>query len=154
MLFWLVVARLENVDDVGAAQALFQAMTFITFITNMGLPVAMAHYTSPSTVNLANWMLTARAALAVGSCIVFLVVAGWAEVFAPLWQWGWLAGSATFVILGVGFAAAVLIEMRLVTLRRWRLVVGRSAVAALARLVLVIPLALAIIDDNLEISRF
>jgi len=142
LLFWLIAARLEPAATVGRSQALFQVLAFVNYVANVGLPVALARYVGRSESRMANWMIDLRAVLAVVTTGVFLVAAGSTDLVEPLWSRGYVFGCAVFVFVGVGMALAVLAEMRLMTLRMWTGVVSRSALAALLRLPLVIPLAL------------
>ena len=43
-LFWWLAARLEAPATVGEASALFTAILFISYLTSMGLPIAVAKY--------------------------------------------------------------------------------------------------------------
>ena len=42
--FWLIATQLDTKTDVGRASALFTGVLFINYLTNMGLPVAVARY--------------------------------------------------------------------------------------------------------------
>ena len=148
LAFWLLAARLVEVDVVGESQALYQAIIFVNYVGNLGLPLAIAKFAGPDDANLANWITSVRVSAAAISTALFMVIAARADLLDPIWEMGTLAGGFTFLVLGVGLGLAVLMEARLMTLRLWKWVVIRGAVAALGRLPLLIPLLLGDLDGQ------
>lgn len=147
--FWLIATHLDTKTDVGRASALFTAVLFINYATNMGLPVAVARYApddgEPSTV-LFNWSIAYTGVSSVLGTVLFLVFLP-QSMADTLLQWGGPAGFAIFFLVVFGMSCAVLLEVRLMALRRWGWVFTRVAIVGMVRfaLVLVRPLG----DDAL-----
>lgn len=138
--FWLIAARIESSDDVGRAAALFTAVMLVNYATNMGLPVAVARYSpddgAPSTI-LFNWAILYTGASSLLGTVVFLAFLP-DSVSDTLLQWGWPAGAAIFLTIVFGMSCAVLVEVRLMALRRWGWVFTRVAFVGLIRFALVL----------------
>lgn len=138
--FWLIAARIESNDDVGRAAALFTSVMFVNYATNMGLPVAVARYSpddgGPSTV-LFNWSILYTGASSLVGTAVFLAFLP-DSVADTLWQWGLAAGVLIFLAVVFGMSCAVLVEVRLMALRRWGWVFTRVAVVGFVRFALVL----------------
>lgn len=138
--FWFIATQLDSKTDVGRASALFTAVLFINYATNMGLPVAVARYTPDdgegSTV-LFNWALVYTGASSLVGTALFLVFLP-ASMGDTLLQWGGPTGAVLFFLTVFGMSCAVLVEVRLMALRRWGWVFGRVAVVGLVRFALVL----------------
>lgn len=147
--FWLIATQIDSKTDVGRASALFTAVLFINYATNMGLPVAVARYApddrEASTV-LFNWSILYTGASSVLGTVLFLVFLP-RSMADTLLQWGGPAGFLIFFAVVFGMSCAVLLEVRLMALRRWGWVFTRVAIVGVVRfaLVLVRPLG----DDAL-----
>jgi O-antigen/teichoic acid export membrane protein len=144
--FWLVAARLDHSAAFGPASSLWAQLQLVNYLTGMGLPLALARYGTGRTRTvhvLFAWALLYTAATSlIGTVIYALVAPGLIDqaYLAPLWRWGPF-GLALFFVLMTGMSFALLVEVRLVTLRRWRWVLGRVLLLSLARFPLVaIPL--------------
>jgi O-antigen/teichoic acid export membrane protein len=134
-LFWLVAARSDAQTDVGHATALFTSTLFVAFVAGLGLPVAVARYAAGRGRDdhvLFAWsaLATSMAAAVAAAAYVALVSAGAVE---ELRAWRGAAGPALFVALTVGTALSVLVDVRLMTQRRWGLVLVRITLAGLGR---------------------
>jgi O-antigen/teichoic acid export membrane protein len=135
--FWVLAAGLEDKDVVGQATALFTSVMFVNYATNLGLPVALARYViddrSP-TLRLYGLFTAATAAssLLVAVAYVALLSGDAKESIQSLGA----AGAVLFVVVAVGFGLAVLVEVRLMALRRWGWVLGRVVLVSIGRLVL------------------
>lgn len=136
LLFWLVAARLDSTTTVGSAAALFTAVLFVNYATTLGLPVAVARYapdgSRPARVLFAWTLLLSTLASGAGSLL--FVVLGPASVVAPLWQWGRPLGVALFFLVATGTSFAVLVDVRLMAMRRWGWVLFKTLSVALVRL--------------------
>jgi O-antigen/teichoic acid export membrane protein len=137
--FWVAAAALEDKDVVGEATALFTSVMFVNYVTNLGLPVAIARYVvddrSP-TLRLYGLFsaATAVSSLVVGAVYVALLEGDARDVIESIG----LLGGILFVLVAVGFGLAVLVEVRLMALRRWGWVLGRVLFVAAGRLVLLV----------------
>lgn len=154
VVYWLIVARLVPTEDAGDTQALFQAAVFVNFAGNLGLPILLARHAQPESNALANWAVRWRVISAILSGIVFLVAASQSDLLSPLDSLGLLGGSALFITIGTGMALAVLIDVRLTTLRRWGWLVGRMGFAALIRIPLLLLVSTSAITTNLPLWLF
>lgn len=139
-LFWALAAHLSPQAVVGIGSALWAWVQFMNFATGMGLPVAVARFGSGRTrsVNtLFSWALIYTAVTSLAGTVVFAVVAPAfvrSEYLDTLWQWGVPFGLALFFLLITGMSFAILVEIRLVTMRKWGWVFGRVLAISLLRL--------------------
>jgi len=140
--YWSLAARANDGQSqvVGLAAALFSAMLFVNYLTGMGLPVAVARFAPANTrsVNvLFNWALIYTGVTSLVGTLGFFALA---PLFMPddalssLFQWGVPFGLLVFFLLVTGQSFAVLVEVRLVTLRMWGWVFTRVVIVALLRL--------------------
>jgi O-antigen/teichoic acid export membrane protein len=134
-LYWLIAARVDTQTDVGHATALFTSVMFVAFVAGLGQPVAVARYAAGRTRDdhvLYAWgaIATAIASAIVG--IAYLLIVSPAAV-DELRDWHGALGPAVFVFLCVGTALSLLLDVRLMTQRRWGLVLARAVIVAVAR---------------------
>lgn len=143
LAFWLLAARQHATDSIGEASALFQSLLFLNYVAGLGLPVALARFggLGPTSSVLMAWATRLRIAAAVVSAGLFLILTVTTDIADPLWGDGIPAGVVMYVVLAVGMALAVLVEVRLVTLRRWGWLLVRAGVPAVARLPLLLLVA-------------
>jgi O-antigen/teichoic acid export membrane protein len=146
--FWWLAARLQPATIVGQASALFTVILFISYLTSLGLPVAVAKYGSLDhqvTHTLWSWALVFTTASSLIGALGFLWVAptDLTQDLGSFGSWGFLAQLLFLFTMVNGMALALLVETRLVTLRAWGWMVGRVALLAIGRLplLLVAPLA-------------
>jgi O-antigen/teichoic acid export membrane protein len=145
-IYWVLAARANagETQVVGRAAALFSVMLFVNYLTNMGLPVAVARFAPANTrsVNvLFNWALLYTAVTSLIGTLGFFALASAflpEESLAALWQWGVPFGLTIFFLMVAGQSFAVLVEVRLVTLRHWGWVFGRVVLVALLRMPLLL----------------
>ena len=138
--FWWLAARLEPIDTVGQASALFSVVMFLNFLTSMGLSVAVARYASatPHAARaLFGWALTYTTVTSIIGTIGFLIIGPYVlsdDLIGSLWSKGPVVAFMLMFVLvdGVGFTA--LLETRLVTLRHWGWLFGRVLLINLIRL--------------------
>jgi len=137
--FWSLAARLQPASTVGQASALFTAILFITYLTSMGLPVAVAKYGAldhPATHSLWSWALVYTAGTSLLGTLGFLWIARWGFIddLGAFSTWNLPAQAGFLFVMVTGMAFAVLVETRLATLRSWGWVLARVAVLAIGRL--------------------
>ncbi|MFL6205456.1 MAG: lipopolysaccharide biosynthesis protein [Acidimicrobiales bacterium] len=145
-LFWLIAARVDEQSDVGHATALFTSVLFVAFMAGLGQPVAAARYAAGRTRAdhvLYAWGAAATAVAAVVFGIGYLLVVSPPAV-EELRDWHGAAGPALFMVLCAGTALALLLDVRLMTQRRWGLVLARQCVVGFARF----PLLLIPVDTD------
>jgi O-antigen/teichoic acid export membrane protein len=146
-LFWLIAARMDEKADVGNATALFTSVLFVAFVAGLGQPVAAARYAAGRTRDdhvIYAWGALATSAAAVIVSIAYLVIISPPAV-EELRSWHGAVGPAIFIFLSVGTALALLLDVRLMTQRRWGLVLARASLVGAARFPM---LALAVADDR------
>jgi len=140
LLYWSLAARFTTRGNVGLASGLFTIFLVTNYLTSMGLPVAVARFCIGATNSARALFNLAVIYTAVTSVVGALAVIGAALLLQPERSGEFLAlirerGAGAFMIfalLVVGQSLAVLVEVRLVTLRMWRWVFIRVvAVAAL-----------------------
>jgi O-antigen/teichoic acid export membrane protein len=134
-LFWLIAARMDTQTDVGHATALFTSVLFVAFVAGLGQPVAAARYAAGRTRDdhvLFAWGALASAVAGVVVALVYLAVLSPPAV-DELRSWHGSLGPAVFVFLCVGAGLSLLLDVRLMTQRRWGLVLARAVVVALVR---------------------
>lgn len=134
--FWLLVARAVSADEVGRAAALYSATLFVCYLTSLGLPIAVSRYASDSTQSSAilfAWSLLLTVAASLAGTAVFAAVSpdsireGLTGIPVGL---AWLAAF----LLTAGMAISLLVDVRLMALRRWSLVFWRGVLIATLRL--------------------
>jgi O-antigen/teichoic acid export membrane protein len=134
--FWWAAAVLEPSPAVGSAQRLFTLVMFVTYATSMGLPVVVARWCpdrSAQSAAIVRWsLLYSTVSSAIGTALIIPLAPD--DVLDPLWGSGGAVGSCLLFALITGISFAVLVEVRLMALRRWRWVIGRAVAVALARL--------------------
>lgn len=146
-LFWLIAARVDDQTDVGHATALFTSVLFVAFVGGLGQPVAAARYAAGRA--RADHVLFAWGALATASASGVFAIVYMAAVspraIDELSQWHGSLGPALFVFLCAGTALSLLLDVRLMTQRRWGLVLIRAVIVGAVRFPL---LALPIDSDR------
>jgi O-antigen/teichoic acid export membrane protein len=146
-LFWLIAARIDDKTDVGHATALFTSVLFVAFVAGLGQPVAAARYAAGRTRDdhvIYAWGVLATSTAAAVVSIAYLIVVSPPAV-DELRGWHGAVGPVLFVFLSVGTALALLLDVRLMTQRRWGLVLVRAIVVGAARFPI---LALSVADHR------
>jgi O-antigen/teichoic acid export membrane protein len=135
-LFWLLVTQRAPAEDVGRAAALFSASLFVCYLTSLGLPVAVSRYApdrSQGSATLFAWSLV----LTIGSSLVGVLAFA---AFAPESIRDALGSSRpglawlAVLLLVAGISISILVDIRLMALRRWPTVFLRSLLIAVLRL--------------------
>jgi O-antigen/teichoic acid export membrane protein len=137
--FWLLAAHSHSQATVGRASALYSAVLFLVYATNMGLPVALARYSADESQTarvLFSWSIIYSLATSAVATII-LVVAAPDTLLGSLWQWGHLAGTGLLAWFVMALAASTLLDVRMMTLRLWRWVFIRALLAGVVRVALV-----------------
>ena len=145
-LFWLIAARVDDQTDVGHATALFTSVLFVSFMAGLGQPVAAARYAAGRT--RADHVIYAWGASATAFAAAIIAV-GYLLVVSPpaieeLRDWHGTAGPALFVLLCSGTALSLLLDVRLMTQRRWGLVLARASLVGFVRF----PMLLIEVDQD------
>lgn len=140
LLYWAIATRVSSTAVVSQGGFLYACVLFVNYLTTMGLPVAVARFGPANTREVDTWFSWALIYTTVTSAagtIAFVAVAGLAfpgGQLDALWQWGVPAGLLLFFGYVTGQSFAVLVETRLVTLRRWGWVLGRVVLVVVLRL--------------------
>ena len=145
-LYWLIAARVDEQTDVGHATALFTSVLFVAFVAGLGQPVAAARYAAGRTRDdhvLYAWGASATVVASAVFAVSYLLVVSPPAV-DELRAWHGAAGQALFVGLCAGTALSLLLDVRLMTQRRWGLVLARAAIVGAARF----PLLLLPVEDD------
>ncbi|MFZ6003510.1 MAG: lipopolysaccharide biosynthesis protein [Actinomycetota bacterium] len=134
-LFWLIAARVDTQTDVGHATALLTSVLFVAFIGGLGQPVAAARYAAGRTRDDHVLFAWGAAATATASAVIAVAYLG---VVSPravdeLSGWHGALGPSLFVFLCAGTALSLLLDVRLMTQRRWGLVVLRALLVGAVR---------------------
>lgn len=146
-LFWLIAARVDSQTDVGHATALFTSVLFVAFVGGLGQPVAAARYAAGRTRDdhvVFAWGAIAMTAATALLALVYLIAVSPGAV-EELRGWHGALGPALFVFLCTGTGLSLLLDVRLMTQRRWGLVLLRATVVGAARFPL---LATSLVDDR------
>ncbi|MEY2475676.1 MAG: hypothetical protein QOG87_991 [Actinomycetota bacterium] len=135
-LFWLIAARLYPSVAVGRASALFTSVLLVNFLSNLGLPVAVARFghglAVESDVIFTRALVATSAASAVAAGVFFVVVEP--DALVALEGRGTLVAIGFFSVLVIGSSMAILFDVRLMLAREWRFVLVRTALVGVARL--------------------
>ncbi|MEO7571421.1 MAG: lipopolysaccharide biosynthesis protein [Acidimicrobiales bacterium] len=134
-LFWLIAARVDTQTDVGHATALFTSALFVAFVAGLGQPVAAARYAAGRTRDdhvLYAWGALATVVASALAAVGYLLAVSPAAV-DELRDWHGALGPSLFVFLCIGTALSLLLDVRLMTQRRWGLVLARALIVGIAR---------------------
>lgn len=144
--YWLLAARVDSQTDVGHATALFTSVLFVAFLAGLGLPVAVARYAAGRERDdhvLFTWAALATiVASTVGAAAYFGALHP--KAVDELTEWNRVGGPLLFVLLTTGSALSLLLDVRLMTQRRWGLVLARAAVVGAVRF----PLLALSVDEH------
>jgi O-antigen/teichoic acid export membrane protein len=134
-LFWLIAARSDPQTDVGHATALFTSALFVAFVAGLGLPVAVARYAAGRRRDdhvLFTWSILATTAASLLVATAYVTLLG-PDAVDELRSWHPVIGPLAFALLAAGTALSLLLDVRLMTQRRWGLVLARNVVVGVAR---------------------
>jgi O-antigen/teichoic acid export membrane protein len=140
-LFWLIAARIDLKAEVGAATALFTSVQFVTYVAGLGLPVALARYAVGRDDDADTIFTWGSIATVAAGIVASLAYVGFLWLVHPpstkvLFHspGPWIAA---FVVMVVGSALSLIVDVRCMTIRRWNLVLLRIALVAVLRLPLI-----------------
>lgn len=141
-VFWLVAARLDGSDDVGAAAGLFTSILFVAHLAGLGLQVSLARYAAgrgEDADSVFTWGVIASGGVTTLVALGFLGAVDTTGTDA-LADWHPVAGPAVFVAGAIGASQTLIVDVRWMTVRRWGLVVARIAAVGASRfLFLLVP---------------
>lgn len=152
-LFWLIAARTGTSAEVGQASALFTSVMFVNYLVGLGLPVALARYApdrSRSSDVVFTWGVVATTLSSLTGSLLYLVVVS-PPAADVITEGNWVAGAALFWVMVLGAAMSMLVDVRLMTARRWNLVLARMIVVGFVRIPL---LAVPVPDTGRELWLF
>jgi O-antigen/teichoic acid export membrane protein len=134
-VFWVAAARLSNQSSVGAAAALFSVVTFLNYATAFGLPIALSRFGRADGIRssvLFTWCVLITMLTSLIGVGVFAIAAPGSvrSALAEAPTTGWLLLAANTV----GMSVSVLVDVRYMTLGRWRWVFWRSVTISVIRL--------------------
>lgn len=134
--FWLGAARVTDAGTVGAATALFTGLLFVNYATSLGLPIALARYAPDRSAGSSGFFAWAAALSMVSSVAgtALLLVVAPVSMTSALGPHGWWLGAVIVATSAAGTAVALLVEVRLMALRRGSWVFVRAAAVATGRL--------------------
>lgn len=134
-VYWLLAARVDTQHDVGRATGLYTSVLFVGFLVGLGLPVAIARYATGRDRHdhvLFTWsVLATTVASGIGTAAYLWLVHPTAV--DELSRWNALGGPLLFGLLVLGTALSLLFDVRLMTQRRWGLVLARAVVVGVLR---------------------
>jgi O-antigen/teichoic acid export membrane protein len=141
-VFWLVAARIDDTDTVGRATALFTSTLFLAYAINLGLPVSLARFSSgedEDSRTFFTWAAVATGGAAALATTIYLLVVH-TDATDSLFAWSSVGGPLLFGVFAIGTALSLIIDVRLMTLRRWGLVLARIGIVGALRFpLLVVP---------------
>jgi O-antigen/teichoic acid export membrane protein len=152
-LFWLIAARTGTSTEVGHASALFTSVMFVNYLVGLGLPVALARYAPDRSRNsdvVFTWGVVATVLSSLVGTVLYLRVVS-PPAADVLTEGGWLPGAALFWVMVLGAAMSMIVDVRLMTARRWNLVLARMVVVGFVRIPL---LAIPVPDTGRELWLF
>lgn len=138
MLFSLIVAQWDTKTAFGDASALYTSALFVTYLAGLGLPVALARYSTDRSTDshvVFAWgaLFTAVASVVASAAYLAVVRPKAAEV---LWDWNTIGGFALFALVVMGSAFSLIVDVRCMTMRRWNLVLARIVIVGVAKVAL------------------
>jgi O-antigen/teichoic acid export membrane protein len=139
LLFWIIAARVYSTREVGQATALFSAVLFVNYATNLGLGIAVARYSrdqSDASIMTYRYAIALASITSVLGSAVFLAVAPQHTV-APLYDVSTPSGVVLWLAIGAGMGVTTLVDVRLLALRMWPWVFARALAVSVIRVVLI-----------------
>jgi len=139
LLFWIIAARLYSTAEVGRATALFSALLFVNYATNLGLGIAVARYArdqSDASTMTYRYAIVLTSVSSVLGAAIFLALAPHRTV-APLFDISTPGGIALWLAFGAGMAVTTVVDVRLLALRLWPWVFARALAVAVLRVLLI-----------------
>ena len=133
--YWLLAARVDSQHDVGQATALYTSVLFVAFLAGLGLPVAIARYAAGQERDdhvLFTWSALATIVASTAGAVAFLGAVH-PQAADELTRWSHAGGPVLFTLLALGTALSLLLDVRLMTQRRWGLVLLRAVVVGVLR---------------------
>jgi O-antigen/teichoic acid export membrane protein len=139
MVFSLIVAQIDSKAHFGDATALFTSTLFVTYLSGLGLPVALARYAADDSHDshaVFAWgaLATTVASVAMSGAYLGLVHPKAAHV---LWDWNPVGGFAVFALIVTGSAFSLIVDVRAMTMRRWGLVLARIVIVGVVKIALI-----------------
>ncbi len=135
-VFWVLAARTTSPDAVGRASALFSSTFFLTYVTSLGLPVAIGRFAPSSSrdhTSLYRWSIFATVVTSLVGSALFAVVAP-NHVLEPLLGRGGFVGFLVLFGMVAGVSISTLVDVRLMGLNRYSSVFWRTVGIAVIRL--------------------
>ena len=139
MGFSLIVAQVDTKANFGDASALFTSVLFVTYLAGLGLPVALARYSTDRSVDshvVFAWGIVATALSSVVAAALYLGVVQ-PKAAHVLTDWNPVGGFVLFAVIVMGSAFSLIVDVRFMTMRRWNLVLARIAAVSAAKVLLV-----------------
>jgi O-antigen/teichoic acid export membrane protein len=140
LLYWLFAARTNDAAEVGRATALLSSVYFVSYLTNMGLRLAVGRYAiDDSDLHRARFAAACAytSVTAIVGSIVYLVITREtaAQVLGSF-------GLVLFVVVAVGASLGPLVDVRQMALRRWTSVTRRAGLVLLGRVLCLVALVM------------
>jgi O-antigen/teichoic acid export membrane protein len=134
-VFWLIAARLDAEDVVGAGGKLFTSVLFVTYLAGLGLPVSLARYAAGRDADSDTTFTWAVLATVVSSLVFGMAYVGLLHGSATglLTDVHPVFGPLLFAVIVVGAALSLIVDVRCMTARRWNLVLVRISLVGLVR---------------------
>ena len=151
--FWLAAARLFPSTEVGHASALFSSVLFVTYLTGLGLTVAVSRYAGDGSRDADvyfSWALLVTLVSSLAGAAAYLAVVS-SETIDVIRVWGTAPAIVLFFLVVAGTSYAALVDIRLTAAHRWPLVLVRVSVVGVIRL---LPLALLPEGETREVWLF
>lgn len=142
LAFSLVVAQWHHKSQFGNASALYTSVLFVVYLAGLGLPVALARYSTDRSIDahvVFAWGVVCTAVASVVTSGLYLGVVN-PKAARVLWDWHPVLGFALFAAIVMGSAFSLIVDVRCMTLRRWNLVLIRVVLVSVVKLA-VLPLA-------------
>ncbi len=140
MVFSLIVAQNDVKADFGNASALFTSVLFVTYLAGLGLPVALARYAADRSEGshvVFAWGVAATAIAAVVTSVAYLLIIRSTDPAQVLWDdTNPVLGIGLFVLVVMGSAFSLIVDVRCMTMRRWNLVLARIVLVGVAKVAL------------------
>ncbi len=134
-VFWVVASHRLGSGAVGRGSALFAIAFLLTYLTGLGLPVAVTRFGGEPTVASAGvfaWATVATTWSSLVGAAAFVAVAP-ARIVGPIGGRSPAALTVMFVVVAM-ISISILVDARLTALGRWSTVFWRTTAIAVVRL--------------------
>jgi O-antigen/teichoic acid export membrane protein len=136
-IFWIFVARIFSVENIGIATSLISVMTLISDITLLGLNISLIYYL-PKTQQKNEMITSSNILIVVTTIIVSIIFLSELKIFSPplLFLQRNIVYMILFILFMIGAALNIIIEVIFMTYRAASNILIKNSILSILKLAL------------------